>query len=64
MSDRVFDTRPNRKKLPARAVPAPEPIPAETTEEEILEDAPEIPAEEVNEAPALHKKARAHRHGN
>ena len=64
-SDRVFDTRPGRRKAAPSPTPAPEPIIEEVTEQEVTEQAPEEP-EIVNEAPepAKHTKAKAYRHGN
>lgn len=71
MNDRVFDTRPDRKKLPPREVPAPLPdeeseqFTDETlTEEQISEEVNEAPHARTHHAPAHHTKEKAHRHGN
>jgi hypothetical protein len=63
MNDRVYETRPGRKKKPAPlSQPAPKPVEPEPIEDIDMPVDPEL----VNEAPVHHehKKAKAHRHGN
>ncbi len=71
MNDRVYDTRPNRKILPPREVPAPLPdeeseqfTDESLTEEQIPEEVNEAPPTHSHHAPAHHTKAKAHRHGD